>query len=52
MSFSERLVKDTGIMTLPSEMFEFGDRHLRIGFGRKNMAETLSVLDRYLTKHS
>lgn len=52
LSFSERLIKDTGIMTLPSEMFEFGDRHLRIGFGRKNMPETLSVLDHYLTTHS
>ena len=48
MQFSNRLVNETGIMTLPSEMFAFGDRHLRIGFGRKNMKEVLDVLSDYL----
>jgi hypothetical protein len=48
MAFSEKLVKATGIMTLPSEMFEFGHEHIRIGFGRTKMPETLSVFDSYL----
>ena len=49
LEFSNRLVKETGIMTLPSEMFSFGHRHLRIGFGRKNQPEILEVLHHYLT---
>ncbi len=49
LQFSEKLVSETGIMALPSEMFDFGNQHLRIGFGRASMNETLSVLDHYLT---
>ncbi len=51
ISFSENLVKQTGIMTLPAEMFEFGSSHLRIGFGRSNMNVPLKILDDYLTKN-
>jgi aspartate/methionine/tyrosine aminotransferase len=51
LAFSEKLVKKTGIMTLPAEMFEFGNSHLRIGFGRSNMNVPLEILDDYLTKN-
>lgn len=51
LTFSEKLVKETGIMTLPAEMFEFGQSHLRIGFGRKNMEVPLEILDKYLRKN-
>ena len=47
--FAEKLVKETGIMLLPSEAFEYGSEHARIGFGRKNFEEVLSVLDTYLS---
>ncbi len=50
LSFSEKLVKETGIMTLPAEMFEFGHSHIRIGFGRKNMNVPLEILGKYLQK--
>jgi len=50
MDFAERLVKDTGIMILPSELFDYGTSHVRIGFGRKNMPEILSILEDYLKK--
>jgi aspartate/methionine/tyrosine aminotransferase len=43
LDYSEMLVKDTGIMLVPSEMFEYGTQHLRIGFGRENMPEVLEV---------
>lgn len=43
MEFSERLVKHAGIMTLPAEMFEYGNRHIRIGLGRKNLPEALAA---------
>ncbi len=51
LAFSEKLVRETGIMTLPAEMFEFGSSHLRIGFGRSNMNTPLEILDDYLTKN-
>lgn len=50
MDFAENLVKETGIMLLPSETFEYGSRHARIGFGRKNMREALAGLDGYLMR--
>lgn len=48
LAFSDQLVKHTGIMTLPAEMFEFGSSHFRIGFGRMNMQEPLEILAQYL----
>ncbi len=51
LAFSEKLVKETGIMTLPAEMFEFGYSHIRIGFGRKNMNVPLEILGKYLQKN-
>jgi aspartate/methionine/tyrosine aminotransferase len=51
LAFSDQLVKATGIMTLPAEMFDFGSSHFRIGFGRKNMHEPLEILGRYLREH-
>jgi aspartate/methionine/tyrosine aminotransferase len=50
MDFAEKLVKDTGIMLLPSETFDFGDNYLRIGFGRENMSTVLELFENYLTK--
>jgi aspartate/methionine/tyrosine aminotransferase len=47
-SFSERIVKEAGIMILPSEMFDFGTEHLRIGLGRSNMPEVLKHLAQFL----
>jgi aspartate/methionine/tyrosine aminotransferase len=32
-AFCEELVEATGIMVVPSEQFEFGRHHIRIGFG-------------------
>jgi len=43
LDYSEKLVRETGIMLVPSEMFEYGNQHLRIGFGRENMVEVLNV---------
>ena len=48
MDFAEKLVKDTGIMLLPSETFEFGDTYARIGFGRENMSTVLGIFENYL----
>lgn len=51
LAFSEKLVKETGIMTLPAEMFGFGSSHIRIGFGRRDMNVPLEILDSYLNKN-
>lgn len=48
LDWSEKLVEQTGIMAVPAEMFEYGDKHIRIGFGRRNFGEMLEVLDRYI----
>ena len=48
LDFAERLVRDTGIMLLPAETFEYGTKHARIGFGRAKMPEILDVFEAYI----
>ena len=48
LEFSQKLVQQTSIMLLPSETFEYGTQHARIGFGRSNMPEVLMILENYL----
>ncbi len=52
LEFSEHLVQEAGIMTLPSEMFEFEGKYIRIGFGRENTEECLEHLDRFIIKNT
>lgn len=47
-AYSETLVREAGIMLVPSEMFDYGDKHVRIGFGRANMPEALKVWQQYI----
>ncbi len=47
MEYAEDLVKKTGIMLLPSETFDYGTHFARIGFGRRNLPEILSVWEAY-----
>ena len=49
-SFCEELVRDTGIMLVPSRVFAYGDRHVRIGFGRENFPEVLTLFGDYLLR--
>ncbi len=48
LDYSERLVRETGIMTVPAEMFEYGQSSIRIGFGRANMLEALKAWEAVL----
>lgn len=48
LEFSNQLVKETGIMTVPTEMFEYEGKYIRVGFGRANLPEILEVLESYL----
>lgn len=49
--FCEKVVKKTGIMVVPSEMFDFGNKHIRVGFGRENLPLVLGILNDFLTRN-
>jgi len=49
--YCEKLVQETGIMLIPSEMFDAGSTHLRIGYGRENLPEILEIWDKYIRKN-
>lgn len=46
--FCERSAKETGVMVLPSTVYQYGDRHFRIGYGRENFPEALEKFQEYL----
>lgn len=48
--FCQRVVKDTAIMILPSTVYNYKNSHIRIGFGRHNFPEVLSIFEEYLVK--
>lgn len=47
-SFCRDLVREKGVLLLPSDCYEFGHRHFRLGFGRRNMAGGLEKLAEYV----
>ena len=47
-AFCDRLRETNHVLLLPSTKYEFGDRHFRLGFGRKNMPEGLAAFDAFL----
>lgn len=49
--FCERVVNESGVMLLPSTVYEYGNKHFRIGFGRENMPEALKKFEEYLDRH-
>jgi aspartate/methionine/tyrosine aminotransferase len=48
LEFCQKVVKEAGIMILPSTVYDFDDKHFRVGFGRENMPEALSKFEEYL----
>lgn len=51
-NFCEKLVKETGILLLPSSVYDYDNKHFRLGFGRENMPEALSKFEEYINlKH-
>lgn len=48
-AFCRTLVEKAGIMLLPSTPFQYGDQHVRIGFGRQNLPEVLQRFDAFLS---
>jgi aspartate/methionine/tyrosine aminotransferase len=39
--YAERVRTDAGVLLVPSELFDLGDRHVRVGLGREGFAEAL-----------
>ena len=50
--FCRKVVQEANIMLLPSTVFDYGDEHFRLGFGRENMPEVLEIFRDYLKKIS
>jgi len=46
--FCKNLVKKQGVLLLPASLYDYEGNNFRIGFGRKNMAEALGELEKYL----
>ncbi len=44
LAFCEQLVQETGVLLVPSRVFHYGDRHVRFGFGREDLAAGLDRL--------
>jgi aspartate/methionine/tyrosine aminotransferase len=51
LSFCEDVVKNAGVLLLPGTVYD-QPRHIRFGFGRKNMPEALAQFSAYLDAHS
>ena len=49
--FCEDLVKKKDVLLVPSTKFGYGNHHFRLGFGRKNMADGLELLEEYLEEN-
>jgi aspartate/methionine/tyrosine aminotransferase len=53
--FCEQVVKESQVLLLPSDCYEYDgnsiDKGFRVGFARKNMHESVTQLDLYLEKH-
>lgn len=48
LDFCQKVVKEANIMLLPSTVYDYDDRHFRLGFGRENMPEALEKFREYL----
>lgn len=48
LAFCERMVKEAGIMLLPSSVYDFDRKHFRLGFGRENFPEALQKFSDYI----
>jgi aspartate/methionine/tyrosine aminotransferase len=48
-SFCRRLAQEAGIMLLPATVFQYGNAHVRIGFGRDSLPDVLERLANHLS---
>lgn len=50
-AFCIDLVERAGVLLLPGTAYDYGDKHFRIGFGRRNMPHALARFEEYLLNH-
>jgi aspartate/methionine/tyrosine aminotransferase len=50
-AFSEQIVEEIGVLLAPSRIFQYGDHHLRIGFGREDLPQVVELFGKYLVQH-
>lgn len=48
--FCERLIEKSSVMLLPSTKYNYGNKNIRFGFGRKNMTLALNELEKFLSE--
>jgi aspartate/methionine/tyrosine aminotransferase len=48
-AFCGRVLSETGVLLLPSTVYEYGDSHFRMGLGRDDFPIGLDALDAFLT---
>ncbi len=51
-SYCIDLVEAKGVLLLPSTCFDFGKRHFRIGFGRRNLPECIQKFEEFIDEHA
>lgn len=47
-AFCDRLVREKSVLLLPASIYDYKSNHFRIGFGRKNMLESLNQFKAFL----
>lgn len=52
VAWSNTLVKKTGILTLPSELFGLQGNYFRLGLGQNHFAQTLAIFEQYIDGQS
>ena len=50
--FCETVVKKTGVMLLPSTVYDYDNKHFRLGFGRDNFPEALAKFEDYINENN
>ncbi len=50
--FSEKLVREAGVLIMPGSIFDFPGNFFRVGFGRKSMPVALQHFENYLEKYA
>ncbi len=49
--FCQKVIREANIMILPSTVYDYGNIHFRLGFGRENMPEALERFSDFLRKN-
>lgn len=48
---AEELLKEFGVLIIPSSVYDHSENHFRVSFGRKNAAKALGLFSQYIEKN-